>query len=143
MQRGKTLIRAVTAVLLTGAVGLASPAPASAVTDGGPPGPFNHSCFGYVGTFKGGSSIRSADWNKDGRTDECFGIAPGRTIWHAWPNSGGWKQMPNNGRADEVVTSFKNSRGQHEVTVRVFDADGHEYCSTLTSSWQPWVHCIA
>ncbi|GAB1645826.1 hypothetical protein [Krasilnikovia sp. MM14-A1259] len=142
MQRGKTLVRAVIGVLLTGAVGLASPAPASAVTDGGPPPSYNDGCFGYVGTFKTGTTVHWADYNGDGNKDECFGIAPSRTIWHAWPGSGGWKEMPNNGRADDIVALFRQPPPTGRPTIEVYvSGSNHYYCSTLTSSWQPWVRC--
>lgn len=59
------------------------------------------SCFGYYGTFLGGSHVMVVDWTT--ASDECFGIATDRTIWHTWPASGGWKRMGGNGHADEVA----------------------------------------
>jgi hypothetical protein len=58
------------------------------------------SCYGYYGTFKAGTDVIVVDWAT--ASDECFGIATDRTIWHAWPNSGGWKPLPGNGHADHV-----------------------------------------
>ncbi|MCU7728522.1 hypothetical protein ODJ79_32830 [Actinoplanes sp. KI2] len=135
MQRRKTLIRAVMAVLLTGAlVGLASPSPASAAASS-----FNDDCFGYVGTFKGGTQVVWADWNSDDITDECFGIAPSRTIWHAWPQSGGWQEMPNHGLADKVDGAGVDLNGTHKVRVYV-SGSRHYYESELWPGvgWQGW-----
>jgi hypothetical protein len=58
------------------------------------------SCFGYYGTFKTGTYVMVVDWAT--ASDECFGIATDRTIWHVWPNSGGWKPMPGGGHADLI-----------------------------------------
>jgi hypothetical protein len=107
-----------------------------------------HSCFGYTGNFKSGTRIERTDWNNDTVVDECFGIAPARTIWHAWPGSGGWKQMPNNGRADNVVGSFRAIVDQNwarHVVVRV--TGGADYYSRLWensgSGWGAWTRCTA
>ncbi|KOX21232.1 hypothetical protein ADK67_27675 [Saccharothrix sp. NRRL B-16348] len=62
------------------------------------------SCFNYGGTFKVGTYVYKVDWATT--SDECFGIGPDRKIWHAWPNSGGWKQMPGGGYADHIATPF-------------------------------------
>lgn len=76
----------------------AAPSGVSAVSAG-----FEYYCFNKRGVFKTGTRIALADWNRDGRTDECFGIAPDRRIYHAWPASNGWDPMPNNGLADNMA----------------------------------------
>jgi hypothetical protein len=58
------------------------------------------SCWGYYGTFKTGTHVMVVDWQTS--SDECFGIATDRTIWHAWPNSNGWHRMPGGGHADFI-----------------------------------------
>ncbi|GAB3444275.1 hypothetical protein GCM10027436_32320 [Actinophytocola sediminis] len=61
------------------------------------------SCFGYRGEFRSGTTVVAVDWSTD--VDECFGIAPNRTIWHTWPGAGRWHQMPDSsGRADDTGT---------------------------------------
>jgi hypothetical protein len=97
-------------------------------------------CFGYVGTFRDGTAILVVDWNADGTADECFGIAPNRTIWHAWPNSRRWHVMPHNGRADDTWNAFYNSAGQR--TVQVYVNPGQVWCSSYRpGGWQRWVRC--
>lgn len=59
------------------------------------------SCYGYFGTFKAGTDVVVIGW--DSSSNECFGIATDRTIWHTWPNSGGWRRMGGNGHADEIA----------------------------------------
>ncbi len=98
-------------------------------------------CFGYTGTFKDGSRVILAQWNDGSR--ECFGIAPGRTIWHAWPNSGGWRQMPGNGRADDTYTTLENGQGDRMVIVWVASNNTY-WCNTNpqgSASWGSWQRC--
>ena len=59
------------------------------------------SCYGYYGTFKAGSHVMVVDWAT--ASDECFGIATDRTIWHAWPGANGWHRLPGDGHADDVT----------------------------------------
>ena len=59
------------------------------------------SCYGYYGTFKAGSHVMVVDWTT--ASDECFGIATDRTIWHTWPNANGWHRLPGDGHADDVT----------------------------------------
>jgi len=135
MRRTIVSILAMVATAVTALLVVATPAQATP-----------HSCFGYTGKFKTGTRIEYADWNNDNVSDECFGIAPARTIWHAWPGSGGWKQMPNNGRADNVVGSFRaivdRSWARH-VVVRV--TGGADYYSRLwensSAGWGGWTRC--
>jgi hypothetical protein len=100
----------------------------------------HYKCFDSEGTFKSGTDIMWVDWNADGTWDECFGIAPDRTIWHEWRNSGGWREMPNHGHADDMAGAEIDSAGRHRVTDKV---NGHGlYCSWLTpSGWQGWHGC--
>ena len=65
------------------------------------------SCYGYYGTFKVGTDVIVVDWNTS--SDECFGIATDRTIWHTWPGSGGWRPMPGNGHADGIYSIAEDS----------------------------------
>jgi hypothetical protein len=86
--------------------------------------------------------VALVDWQGDGSTDECFGIAPGRTIWHAWRNSGAWKEMPNGGRADDTYSAYTawdrdNARG---ISVQVYGSGqwGSEY---RNGAWSAWFRC--
>ncbi len=95
---------------------------------------------GDTRNLKAGSNVALADWNGDHTWDECFAIAPDRTIWHAWPRSGAWRVMPNNGVADDTSGAWTDSAGRRVVSVWV---NGYgRYCSWLTSSgWQGWHGC--
>ncbi|UOZ04941.1 hypothetical protein [Amycolatopsis sp. WQ 127309] len=76
------------------------------------------SCYGYYGTFKAGTYVMVVDWIHT--SDECFGISTDRTIWHAWPNSGGWKKMGGNGLADTIAyAEDEGTNGSKGVVVRV------------------------
>lgn len=104
---------------------------------------YDANCFGYTGTFKDGSFILVVDWeDADSNADECFGISPGRLIWHAWPGSGSWVQMPNNGRADNMVGAYYSIDGRRGVKVRVA-ASGNVFCSTRNfgPGWGAWFIC--
>ncbi|MFE2756692.1 hypothetical protein ACFXGA_32325 [Actinosynnema sp. NPDC059335] len=104
---------------------------------------WNYTCFGYTGTFRDGSSVVYVDWITTG--DECFGIAPDRTIWHAWPGSGGWQMMPGNGRADDTRDHFYENTSTGSRTAGVWVADGTGYwCQDYTPSggWTGhWYDC--
>ncbi|MDX3190106.1 hypothetical protein PV458_16995 [Streptomyces sp. MN03-5084-2B] len=89
-------------------------------------------CFNYVGTFKQDTGVWVVGW-QGGSTYECFGIAPDRTIWHAWPGSGGWKPMPGNGRADFVFDAWDNTAGDRRITVYV-TAISTPYCQNYSRS---------
>lgn len=104
---------------------------------------YDATCFGYTGTFKDGSSILVVDWEDANTTaDECFGISPGRAIWHAWPGSGSWVQMPNNGRADDTWSAYYSNDGRRGVSVYVA-ASGNVWCSTRNfgPGWGAWFIC--
>jgi hypothetical protein len=100
------------------------------------------SCYGYYGTFKTGTYVMVVDWVTS--SDECFGIAPDRTIWHAWPNSGGWKRMPGNGHADHMYTGIAEwSDGVRAVPVFV-SSNGTYWCQNYypTTGWTgDWYLC--
>jgi hypothetical protein len=138
MKRSRTIVAA-----LAMAVGLlvanAPAAHAAAAAN------FPGSCFGYSGTFRSGSHILHLDLQDPGGAwwTECFGIGTDRRIFHAWPNSGGWRVMPNNGLADDVDYGFYDSRGHRTIKVLVRNSSGGygEYCSTLNPTWRPWVEC--
>jgi hypothetical protein len=97
-------------------------------------------CFGYIGNFREGTGILVADWDGVGNADECFGIAPNRTIWHAWAGSGGWKEMPNNGRADYMHSAYTTGG---RAGVRVWVNGIGLYCSTRNAGpgWGAWHRC--
>jgi hypothetical protein len=97
-------------------------------------------CFNQEGHFRLGTSVIKVDWTSNGSFDECFGIAPDRRIYHAWPNSVGWDPMPNNGLADIVDIAFPVS-GNHTISVFVY-SNNKDYCSTLAQgAWTPWYIC--
>ncbi len=98
-------------------------------------------CFNQEGVFKGDSDVLIVDWDKNGKVDECFGIAPNRAIYHVWPNSVGWDPMPNNGLADDTYVPFLYQNTYH--TVRVSVVGKGYYCSSLIGSWKPWGPCTA
>jgi hypothetical protein len=81
------------------------------------------------------------NWDGDSDYDECFGIAPSRTIWHAWPGSGRWQEMPNNGRADDMYGWYQEN-GRNGVAVWVAATDS-EWCSTRNAGpgWGAWSRC--
>jgi hypothetical protein len=79
----------------------------------------HHTCFGFTGTFKTGTTVQHADWNWDDKTDECFGIAPDRTIWHAYRTSGGWLKMPHNSRADDTLDTVNTDGETYYIIVYV------------------------
>jgi len=105
---------------------------------------FAYRCFGYLGNFKDGTKVLWADWTKDDRPDECFGIGPDRRIWHAWPNSGGFKVMPNNGLADDTLSWRVTGEGVRQVVVYVASDRSHWYSNWYPGSeqgWYGWHNC--
>ena len=98
-------------------------------------------CFNYIGNFKTGTYVMVVDWLTS--TQECFGIAPDRTIWHTWPGAGGWKRMPGNGRADLMYTGIVEwSDGAR--TVPVFVSSGSYWCQNYYPGigWEGvWYRC--
>jgi hypothetical protein len=149
--------RLVSAVLLAvgvmfGAGGVATAAPdaqpvnTQKVTQAAAPGEagvlsFQSTCFGYTGTFKDGSIVLLVDWQTT--RDECFGIAPNRTIWHTWAGSGGWVQMPGNGHADDTGTTFLESAAGSRI-VSVWVNGSGEWCQNFAraTGWAgTWYKC--
>jgi hypothetical protein len=133
-------------VLLTGALAIIAMPAMAQRTDYyyGPNHDFTYPCFGYTGTFKAGSRIALVDWQQDGSVDECFGIAPdskGKTIWHAWRNSGGWKEMPHNGHADDTGAGYRHSNGNRYFTVSVevrYEVYEDWESTYSNNAWGPW-----
>jgi hypothetical protein len=99
-------------------------------------------CHGYIGTFKVGSDVMVVDWDTTGV--ECFGVAPNRTIWHAWAGAGSWKTMPGNGRADDTWGAAENSStGSRGVAVYVASSSSF-WCQNYSRSggWAgSWYQC--
>lgn len=127
---------------------LVMPASASAGTDGYvvrmTPVPASGivSCYGYYGTFKAGTEVMVVNW--DTVADECFGIATDRTIWHAWPNSGGWKPMPGNGHADFIddVALEDPDIPFRDIAVIIPGAANPYWCQSFyEGAWQGWYNC--
>ncbi|GAB2980821.1 hypothetical protein [Saccharothrix stipae] len=98
-------------------------------------------CYGYGGTFKVGTYVVVVDWKSS--SDECFGISTDRTIWHAWPNSGGWKKMGGGGYADTIAPLlFLEDRDTKERLAVVYTASSNKFWCQLyrlpggwTNSW--------
>lgn len=102
-----------------------------------------YSAYGYTGTFRCNTHILKVPWDKfDSRfghgREEQFGIAPSGTIWHAWPHSGGWKEMPGHGRADDTYGAGAKYPSR---TVAVKKGSGI-WCNTDPGhGWGSWYHC--
>jgi hypothetical protein len=118
MRMSKRVI-AVLGTVVAAVVALTAPATAGSVIKYTPvPANGRVSCYGYYGTFLAGSHVMVVDWLHT--SDECFGIATDRTIWHAWVNSGGWHRMGGNGHADDVVAiRQERTDGTKGVMVKV------------------------
>jgi hypothetical protein len=105
----------------------------------------------YTGTFRGGTQIIDVNWYDIdrkfgfGRT-ESFGIAPDGTIWHAWPGSGGWKEMPGHGKADNIIDNTHHGATARypSRTIKVWVNGSGTWCNTDpggNGSWFSWAHC--
>jgi hypothetical protein len=132
-------------VLLTGALAtIAMPAMAVGTRFSyGPNHDFKYGCFGYTRTFRAATRIALIDWQEDGSYDECFGIAQDGTIWHAWRNSGGWKEMPN-GYADNTDFGDLDNNNHRFITVYKYGQFlVKEYWKSTYNNgsgrWGPWV----
>ncbi|MEU0822966.1 hypothetical protein [Streptomyces mirabilis] len=94
----------------------------------------------YQGYYKCGTEVTKGyvDWNNDGHTDEVFVIAPDRTIWHTWKNAGGWKEMPGNGRADNMLGP--NGTGDPRRCIVVYVNRGFHYWQNCfyNGKWHNW-----
>ncbi|MGB3441637.1 MAG: hypothetical protein WBA97_23065 [Actinophytocola sp.] len=101
------------------------------------------SCYGYYGTFKAGTEVMVVDWATS--SDECFGIATDRTIWHTWPGSGGWTPMPGNGHADYIYPFIdEDPDGYRVVVVHIPSAPRYWWCQNYYPSvgWTgDWYDC--
>lgn len=94
--------------------------------------------FGHRAVVRCGSHVLRVNWNahQDRSVDEVFAVTSNNKIWHIWKNSGGWKQMPNNGRAVDTVHAYWGHGGR---TVVVKAANGSHWRSTYKSSaWRGW-----
>jgi hypothetical protein len=128
----KRAIRAaLAAVMLAGTLVVAMASPASAS--------FNEWCW-HRGTFRDGTIVMRVDWDGGGSTDECFGIAPDRTIWHDWATSGGWQILRRDGRADCMAGwAWHPHTPYRRVYVGVVGYGLYSTeLSTVTGEWQPW-----
>jgi hypothetical protein len=116
---------------------------AAAVVPAGPASAAYVECFGYPGRMRDKTAKMVAEWGT-GTAQECFVIAPDRTIWHTWRNAGGWYPVRADGRADFMfaVDRYHSSSGARYrmVMVLVNTAAGQlVYCSWLVgSTWQSW-----
>ncbi|MFC5721018.1 XRE family transcriptional regulator [Streptomyces gamaensis] len=93
--------------------------------------------YGYQGTFSEGSHVMDAPWK------ESFAVAAKRTIWHAWPGSGGWQPMPHNGWADDITGVYQEKNGSRRM-VEVWVAHSNSYwCSESPGdgAWGRWRNC--
>ena len=129
-------------VLLTGVSAFAAPATSTATESNQLSGTASQSvpfsdprCFNKPGNFLGGTTIIIHTW--PGSVRECFGIAPNRAIYHVWKNSSTWVEMPNNGRADNMVAARMTSDGRFRSVYVLVNGKG-TYYSYLTNQWQPW-----
>ncbi len=78
--------------------------------------------FNYLGYMACDSS--PCDLKINGTVVESWVVADSRRIWHAWQGSGGWKEMPNGGRADDTWKCYINGRGQRQIEVAVYPLSG-------------------
>ncbi|WP_409062370.1 hypothetical protein [Streptomyces sp. SYP-A7185] len=94
--------------------------------------------WGHRARVKCGSHVLKVNWNahQDRTVDEVFAVGASRKIYHIWKNSGGWKEMPNSGRAVDTVHAYWGHGGR---TVVVRAADGTHWRSTYKSNaWRGW-----
>lgn len=97
--------------------------------------------WGYTGYRMCGTGKQAwIDWNRDGRTDEVFVIAPNRTIWHTWKSAGRWVEMPGNGRADKMMGAAETGNPNRRcVIVYVYNASYHYWQNCFYSGrWHDW-----
>ncbi|MEU7577609.1 hypothetical protein AB0B50_08400 [Streptomyces sp. NPDC041068] len=93
--------------------------------------------WNHTGKYKCGTRVMDAHWDSSAGYDETFVIAPDRTIWHIWARSGGWKQMPNGGRADNMA-GYDTSNGR---TVAVW-VGSVKWCTNYKNNkWNAWHKC--
>ncbi|WP_367127581.1 hypothetical protein [Saccharothrix sp. HUAS TT1] len=95
------------------------------------------------------SSWARAEWNSDGSRPEYFAVAANRTVWHAWPGSGGWRQVPGNKSADDIINGTVGGKrawwwsgGARHVSIWVTGGTGYWCTSDLGSGWTGvWRDC--
>ncbi|MEU4767617.1 hypothetical protein AB0H12_30625 [Actinosynnema sp. NPDC023794] len=93
--------------------------------------------YGYRGTVMCEAIGLEIEWSA-GRF-EYFDISTNRSIWHVWPNSGGWKVMPGNGSADHIFDAYW--AGTSRVVCVSNNSNGSVWCSTdppTSASWGSW-----
>jgi hypothetical protein len=93
--------------------------------------------YGYRGTVMCEAIGMEIEWSP-GRL-EYFDISTNRTIWHVWPNSGGWKVMPGNGHADHIYDAYWS--GAARVVCVYVNSNSSVWCSTDpagSASWGSW-----
>ncbi|WP_069884912.1 hypothetical protein [Streptomyces luteocolor] len=93
--------------------------------------------FGHAGRYKCHTRVMDAYWDSRPGYDETFVIAPDRTIWHIWGRSGGWKRMPNGGKADNMA-GYDTANGR---TVAVW-VGSTKWCTNYKNNkWNAWHKC--
>jgi hypothetical protein len=91
--------------------------------------------YGYRGTLLCGATAMEIEWSP-GRL-EFFGIATDRSIWHVWPNGGGWKVMPGNGHADDIYDGWWEGSARR-IFVHVNSNDSYWYSDDAGPGWNGW-----
>jgi hypothetical protein len=94
----------------------------------------------YWGHFKPGTTFFQVGWVNSG-VDECFGVAPDRSIWHIWRGVNGWYEMPGNGRGDNMnkVSIGYNINTRHYMRAVCIWAGGKDYCNFDDNGvWSGW-----
>jgi len=103
-------------------------------------------CFGFVGTFIVGTHVQHANWDNVGLPDECYGVAPNRTIWHAWPGHT-WEVMPSGGLADNTLPAQLIGSTRRMVVFVAGPPASHWHIDFPTNvpgaSWGRWSQCTS
>ncbi|MFE0177656.1 hypothetical protein ACFWZ2_35630 [Streptomyces sp. NPDC059002] len=93
--------------------------------------------WGHRGYYRCGSSPMNAYWDDRPGYDETFVVGPDRKIYSIWAGSGGWHELPGNGRADDMY-GHDESNGR-TVAVRVGTA---KFCTNYKhGQWNGWHRC--
>jgi hypothetical protein len=96
-------------------------------------------CFGYQGTFLQDPhhpTVMLVQWYGEA-TDECFGIARDRSIWHTWIGAGGWRKMT--GRADYPTAAYTKSYNPYTRAIHVcVMGSGIWENDDVDSTWEGW-----
>ncbi|MFD8499854.1 hypothetical protein [Amycolatopsis sp. NPDC059657] len=148
MKRPQLRIGAVLLALVGGLLGAALNAgPASAdeypnVRDVAVPASGKVTCFGYTGTFRARTTVALVDWKSS--NDECFGITPDRTVWHTFPNAGGWQRMGGTRPAGAVASGLFRENPLTGAKVAVVADGAVFYCQNYRRpvGWTDiWYRC--